>query len=138
MNTRPHKGEIEGRNRGVMVSMEPGISTAYALNNIQERGRLFVGPQEDIYAGMIVGENARPEDMPVNPCKAKHLTNMRSQGDGKGIQLEAPLKMSLERAIEYIGADEYVEATPKSLRLRKRILDATARKRATPTTTNGS
>ena len=126
----PFKGELEGRNRGVMVSMEPGTSTAYALNNIQERGRLFIGPQEDVYAGMIVGENARPEDLPVNPCKAKHLTNMRSQGDGKGIQLEAPLRMSLERAIEYIGPDELVEATPKSLRLRKRILDATARKRS--------
>jgi GTP-binding protein len=126
----PYKGEIEGRNRGVMISMEAGTSTAYALNNIQARGKLFVGPQEEIYAGMIVGENARPEDLPVNPCKAKHLTNMRSQGEGKGIQLEAPLKMSLERAIEYIDADEYVEATPKSLRLRKRILGATQRKRA--------
>jgi GTP-binding protein len=126
----PFKGEIEGRNRGVMVSMEPGVSTAYALNNIQARGRLFIGPQEEVYAGMIVGENARGEDLPVNPCKAKHLTNMRSQGDGKGIQLEAPIKMSLERAIEYISADEYVEATPKSLRLRKRILNPTARKRA--------
>jgi GTP-binding protein len=126
----PFKGEIDGRNRGVMVSMEPGTSTAYALNNIQARGRLFIGPQEDVYAGMIVGENARLEDLPVNPCKAKHLTNMRSQGDGKGIQLEAPLRLSLERAIEYIGPDELVEATPKSLRLRKRILDATARKRA--------
>ena len=126
----PFKGELEGRNRGVMVSMEAGTSKAYALNNIQARGKLFVGPQEEIYAGMIVGENARPEDLPVNPCKAKNLTNMRSQGDGKGIQLEAPLKMSLERAIEYIGSDEYVEATPKSLRLRKRILDANARKRA--------
>jgi len=126
----PFKGEIGGRGRGVMVSMELGISMAYALNNIQERGRLFIGPQEDVYEGMIVGENARPEDLPVNPCKAKHLTNMRSQGEGKGIQLEAPLRMSLERAIEYIDIDEYVEATPKSLRLRKRILDATARKRA--------
>ena len=126
----PFKGEIGGRGRGVMVSMEPGVSTAYALNNIQERGRLFIGPQENVYAGMIVGENSRPEDLPVNPCKAKHLTNMRSQGEGKGIQLEAPLCMSLERAIEYIDIDEYVEAMPKSLRLRKRILDATARKRA--------
>ena len=124
------KGEIPGRGRGVMVSMESGLSTAYALNNIQERGRLFIGPQEDVYEGMIVGENARLEDLPVNPCKAKHLTNMRSQGEGKGIQLEAPLRMTLERAIEYIDIDEYVEATPKSLRLRKRILDATARKRA--------
>jgi GTP-binding protein len=126
----PFKGEISGRGRGVMVSMESGVSTAYALNNIQERGQLFIGPQEDIYEGMIVGENARPEDLPVNPCKEKHLTNMRSQGEGKGIQLEAPLRMTLERAIEYIDIDEYVEATPKSLRLRKRILDATARKRA--------
>ncbi len=126
----PFKGDIGGRGRGVMVSMEPGVSTAYALNNIQERGRLFIGPQEDVYEGMIVGENRRPEDLPVNPCKEKHLTNMRSQGDGKGIQLEGVLRMSLERAIEYIDTDEYVEATPKSLRLRKRILDATARKRA--------
>jgi len=124
------KGEIEGRNRGVMVSMENGTSTAYALNTTQDRGRLFIGPQEDVYAGMIVGENARPEDLPVNPCRAKRLTNMRSQGDGKGVQLEAPLRMSLERAIEYIDVDEYVEATPKSMRLRKRILDATTRKRS--------
>jgi GTP-binding protein len=127
----PFKGEIAGRNRGVMVAMEAGTSTAYALNNIQERGRLFIGPQEAVYTGMVVGENARPEDLPVNPCKAKHLTNMRSQGDGKGIQLEAPLRMSLERAIEYIDTDEFVEATPKSLRMRKRILDPTARKRST-------
>src|SRR3954469_3001250 len=126
----PFKGDIPGRGRGVMVSMEAGTSTAYALNNIQESGRLFVGPQEPIYEGMIIGENARPEDLPVNPCKAKNLTNMRSQGDGKGIQLEAPIRMTLERAIEYIDIDEYVEATPKSLRLRKRILEANARKRA--------
>jgi GTP-binding protein len=126
----PFKGEISGRGRGVLVSMESGTSTAYALNSIQERGHLFVGPQENIYEGMIVGENARPEDLPVNPCKAKHLTNMRSQGEGKGIQLETPLRMSVERALEYIDTDEYLEATPKSLRLRKQILDATARKRA--------
>ncbi|MDX2081455.1 MAG: translational GTPase TypA [Terrimicrobiaceae bacterium] len=126
----PHKGEIPSRNNGVLVSMEGGTSTAYALDSIQERGRLFIAPQEEIYEGMIVGENSRPDDMPVNPCKAKKLTNMRSQGDGKGIQLAPPLIMSLERALEYIAPDEYVEATPKSLRLRKKILDATARKRA--------
>src|SRR5437870_471258 len=126
----PFKGEIANRGRGVLVSMEAGTSTAYALDSIQERGRLFVGPQENIYEGMIVGENARPDDLPVNPCKAKRLTNMRSQGEGKGIQLETPLCMSVERALEYIEIDEYVEATPKSLRLRKQILDATARKRA--------
>jgi GTP-binding protein len=126
----PYRGEIPTRNNGVLVSMEGGVSTAYSLDTIQERGRLFIAPQEEIYEGMIVGENARPDDMPVNPCRAKKLTNMRSQGDGKGISLAPPLKMSLERALEYIAPDEYVEATPKSLRLRKKILDATVRKRS--------
>jgi GTP-binding protein len=126
----PFKGEISNRNNGVLVAMEAGISTAYALNNVQERGRLFIGPQEDVYEGMVVGENSRPDDLTVNACKAKHLTNMRSQGDGKGIQLAPPVKMSLERALEYIANDEYVEVTPKTLRLRKKILDATQRKRA--------
>jgi GTP-binding protein len=126
----PHKGDIPSRSRGVLVSMEGGTSMAYALESIQERGRLFIGPQEEIYEGMIVGENARADDMPVNPCKAKKLTNMRSQGDGKGISLAPPLVMSLERSLEYIAPDEYVEATPKSLRLRKKILDANQRKRA--------
>jgi GTP-binding protein len=125
----PFSGEITTRLTGTLVSMETGIATAWALNNIQERGRLFVGPQEEVYEGMIIGENPRAEDMPVNPTKTKHLTNMRSQGDGKGIQLEPPLKMSLERALEYIAYDEYVEATPKNLRLRKKILNATQRKR---------
>jgi GTP-binding protein len=110
--------------------MENGVSTSYSLESIQERGRLFIGPQEEVYEGMIIGENARPEDMPVNPCKAKKLTNMRSQGDGKGISLAPPLVMTLERSLEYIGSDEYVEATPKSLRLRKKILDANMRKRS--------
>jgi GTP-binding protein len=126
----PHKGEISSRGNGVLVAMENGVSTSYALNNVQERGRLFLGPQEEVYEGMIVGENSRPDDLTVNPCKTKHLTNMRSQGDGKGVQLAPPLKMSLERALEYIASDEYVEATPKNLRLRKKILDSTARKRA--------
>ena len=90
----------------------------------------MVEPGEAIYEGMIVGENARENDIPVNPCKAKKLTNMRSQGDGKGIQLEPALKLSLERALEYIGSDEYVEATPKNLRLRKKILNENQRKRA--------
>jgi GTP-binding protein len=124
------RGEIVSRKNGSLVSIEAGVATAYALNMNQERGRLFVEPGERIYQGMIVGENARENDIPVNPCKTKHLTNMRSQGDGKGIQLEPPLRMSLERALEYIGPDEYVEATPKHLRLRKRILDEVQRKRA--------
>ncbi len=126
----PHKGDIPTRNNGVLVAMENGVSTSYALETIQERGRLFIGPQAEIYEGMIIGENARPDDMPVNPCKAKKLTNMRSQGDGKGISLAPPLEMTLERSLEYIAPDEYVEATPKSLRLRKKILDANQRKRA--------
>jgi len=124
------RGEIAARKNGSLVSMENGQAMAYALNMIQERGRLMVEPGEAIYAGMIVGENARDNDIPVNPCKAKKLTNMRSQGEGKGIQLNPPLKLSLERALEYIGSDEYVEATPKNLRLRKKILDETRRKRA--------
>jgi len=126
-----HKGDIPSRGKGVLISMEGGISMAYALDTIQERGRLFIGPQEEIYEGMIIGENARPDDMPVNPCKAKKLTNMRSQGDGKGISLAPPLVMTLERSLEYIAPDEYVEVTPKSLRMRKKILDANQRKRAT-------
>jgi GTP-binding protein len=126
----PDRGEIAARKNGSLVSMESGQAMAYALNMIQERGRLMVEPGDAIYAGMIVGENARDNDIPVNPCKAKKLTNMRSQGEGKGIQLNAPFKLSLERALEYIGSDEYVEATPKNLRLRKKILDETRRKRA--------
>src|SRR6185436_14959545 len=126
----PDRGEIAARKNGSLVSMEGGEATAYALNMVQERGRLMVEPGDQIYVGQIVGENARENDIPVNPCKAKRLTNMRSSGDGKGIQLDAPLKMSLERALEYIGSDEYVEATPKNLRLRKKELDETKRKRS--------
>ncbi len=126
----PERGEIAARKNGSLVSMEAGEAMSYALNMIQERGRLMVDPGDAIYVGMIVGENARENDIPVNPCKAKKLTNMRSQGDGKGIQLNPPLKLSLERALEYIGPDEYVEATPKNLRLRKKILDENQRKRA--------
>jgi GTP-binding protein len=126
----PDRGDIAARKNGSLVSMENGQAMAYALNMIQERGRLMVEPGDSIYAGMIVGENARDNDIPVNPCKAKRLTNMRSQGEGKGIQLSPPLKLSLERALEYIGSDEYVEATPKNMRLRKKILDETRRKRA--------
>jgi GTP-binding protein len=126
----PDRGDIPARKNGSLVSMEAGTATAYALDSIQERGRLMVMPGDQVYAGMIVGENARDNDIPVNPCKTKHLTNIRSQGEGKGIQLNAPLKLSLERALEYIGPDEYVEATPKHLRLRKKILDENQRKRA--------
>ena len=94
---------------------------------------MFVEPGVPVYEGQIVAENARDNDIPVNPVKEKRLTNMRSQGEGKGIQLSPPMKLSLERALEYIGPDEYVEATPKNLRLRKKILDETQRKRAQQT-----
>ena len=123
------RGEIAARKNGSLVSMDAGEATTYALNMVQERGRLMVEPGDMIYVGMIVGENSRENDIPVNPVKEKRLSNMRSQGDGKGAQLGAPLKLSLERALEYIGSDEYVEATPKNLRLRKKILDETLRKR---------
>jgi GTP-binding protein len=124
------RGEIAARKNGSLVSMDAGEATSYALNMVQERGRLMVTPGEQVYIGMIVGENARENDIPVNPVKEKKLTNMRSQGDGKGIQLNAPLKLSLERALEYIDVDEYVEATPKNLRLRKKVLDENQRKRS--------
>lgn len=124
------RGEIAARKNGSLVAMENGVATSYALNMVQERGRLLVEPGEMVYIGMIVGENARENDIPVNPVKEKRLTNMRSQGDGKGIQLNAPLKLSLERALEYIDVDEYVEATPKNLRLRKKMLNSNERKRA--------
>jgi GTP-binding protein len=124
------RGEIAARKNGSLVAMEGGEATSYALNMVQERGRLLIQPGDQVYVGMIVGENAREEDIPVNAVREKKLTNMRSQGDGKGIQLNAPLKLSLERALEYIDVDEYVEATPKSLRLRKKVLDENARKRS--------
>jgi GTP-binding protein len=127
------RGEIAARKNGSLVSMDSGEATSYALNMVQERGRLMVEPGDAVYIGMIVGENARENDIPVNPVKEKRLTNMRSQGDGKGIQLNAPLRLSLERALEYIDVDEYVEATPKNLRLRKKILDENQRKRAEKT-----
>jgi GTP-binding protein len=123
------RGEIAARKNGSLVSMDSGEATSYALNMVQERGRLLVRPGDAIYVGMIVGENSREADMPVNPVKEKKLTNMRSQGDGKGIQLNAPMELTLERALEYIGSDEYVEATPHNLRLRKKVLDEAARKR---------
>ena len=126
----PDCGEIAARKNGSLVSMDSGEATSYALNMVQERGRLMIEPGDNVYIGMIVGENSRENDIPVNPVKEKRLTNMRSQGDGKGIQLAPPLKLSLERALEYIDVDEYVEATPKSLRLRKKELDENKRKRS--------
>lgn len=130
LDYRPHCGEIVTRLTGTLVSMEQGKSMPYALEMIQSRGKLFIGPSEEVYAGMIIGENPRTEDMPVNPAKAKQLDNMRSSGTDKSIQLSPPIKFSLERAIEYIGPDELVEATPQFLRMRKRELDENKRRKA--------
>lgn len=127
---RPFCGEIITRQTGTLVSMEQGKAMPYALDMIQNRGKLFVGPSEEVYGGMIVGENPRKEDMPVNPAKAKQLDNMRASGSDKGIQLAPPVKFSLERAIEYIAPDELVEATPNFLRMRKRELDENKRRKA--------
>ena len=125
----PLTGEVRTRYTGTLVAMEQGTAMAYSLANLEGRGKLFVAPGEEVYEGMIVGENPRTDDLPVNPTKAKHVTNHRSQGEGKGIQLSPPVRLSLERAIEYIGPDELLEATPKNLRLRKKILCSHERKR---------
>jgi GTP-binding protein len=125
----PHAGEITTRITGTLVSMEKGIATTYSLQALEDRGILFVGPGEEIYTGMLVGENPRADDLPVNPVKEKHLDNMRSAGKDKTSKLSPPKRFSLERAIEYIESDELVEATPNHLRLRKRILDPNERKR---------
>ena len=126
----PHAGEIQNRTTGTLVSMDSGTATPYSLQMLEERGVLFVAPGDAVYEGMLVGENPRVGDLPVNPVKEKHLDNMRSSGKDKTSKLTPAIRFSLERAIEYIDADELVEATPQNIRLRKRILDANARKRA--------
>lgn len=126
---RPYCGEINTRQTGTLVSMDQGKSMPYALDMIQNRGKLFIGTGEEVYEGQIIGENPRKEDLPVNPTKAKQLDNMRASGSDKGIQLAPPQRFSLERAIEYIASDELVEATPNFLRLRKRVLDSNVRRK---------
>ncbi|HEV8072598.1 MAG TPA: translational GTPase TypA [Opitutaceae bacterium] len=125
----PYAGDVLTRLTGTIMATEAGTTTGYALEMVQERGKLFVSPGEEVYEGMIVGENPRNEDISCNAVRAKALTNFRSQGSGVATGLIPASKLSLERAIEYIAADEFVEVTPKSLRLRKRILSATERKR---------
>jgi GTP-binding protein len=125
----PYKGPIQGRQNGVLISMEQGKAVAYALNALEERGVLFVSPGEDLYEGMVIGENAKPQDLEVNPLKSKQLTNFRASGKDEGIRLTPPRKMTLEQAIAYIQDDELVEVTPKTIRIRKRFLDPHERKR---------
>lgn len=126
----PYAGEISTRQSSTLVSMENGIASPYSLQAMEERGPLFIAPGDEVYVGMIVGENPKPIDIPVNPTREKHLTNHRSANKNVSIQLTPPRIFSLERAIEYIEPDELVEATPHFIRMRKRILDATERKRA--------
>ncbi len=126
----PFKGAIKGRNSGVLISMAQGTMVAYALWYIEERGKLFVNPGEETYAGMIIGEHSRGNDLEVNPLKAKQLTNIRTHSKDEAIVLTPPVRLSLEDAIAYIADDELVEVTPKTFRLRKRLLDSNDRKRA--------
>ncbi|TRW95686.1 translational GTPase TypA [Paracoccus sp. M683] len=125
----PYKGAIQGRRQGVLISMENGVSVAYALWNLEERGKMFIGAQEQIYTGMIIGEHSRDNDLEVNPLKGKKLTNVRASGTDEAVRLTPPVRMSLEEAIAYIDDDELVEVTPKNIRLRKRFLDPHERKR---------
>ncbi|GAA0285338.1 translational GTPase TypA [Alteraurantiacibacter aestuarii] len=126
----PHKGKIEGRKNGVLISNGTGEANAYSLNSLEDRGILFVGHGVPLYEGMIIGENAKPGDLEVNPMKAKQLTNIRSSGKDDAIRLTPPRTMTLEQAIAYIDDDELVEVTPTSIRLRKRHLDPNERKKA--------
>jgi len=125
----PHKGAIPGRRAGVLISMENGQSVAYALWNLEERGKMFIGAQADVYTGMIIGEHSRDNDLEVNPLKGKKLTNVRASGSDDAVRLTTPVTLSLEEAIAYINDDELVEVTPNSVRLRKRYLDPHERKR---------
>ena len=126
----PYKGEMEMRQNGSIIALETGTAYAYAINKLQDRGKFFVSPQEEIYAGQVVGESTRAEDMGVNLTKSKKLTNMRASGSDEKVNIAPPVIFSLEEALEYIKEDEYVEVTPKAMRLRKILLDENDRKRA--------
>ena len=126
----PYKGPITGRRNGVMVSMSAGKATAYAAFGLQERGTLFVGPTDEVYEGMVVGENSRDNDLLVNVAKEKQLTNIRAAGSDENIILTPPRRFTLEQAIDYISDDELIEVTPAIIRMRKRFLTENERKRA--------
>ncbi len=133
----PYKGDIQARVRGTIVAFENGKSVTYGLYNAQDKGDLFIGPGVEVYEGMIVGLNSRGEDLAINVCKEKHLTNTRASGSDDALRLVPPIQMSLEKAIEFIQDDELVEVTPKSIRLRKKILDTKERERANRNKVNG-
>lgn len=125
----PWKGEIQGKRNGALISMETGTAISYSINKLQDRGKFFVDPNENIYTGQVIGENTRPDDLVINVTKTKKLTNMRSAGADEKNSIAPAIKFSLEEAMEYVGEDEYVEVTPESIRLRKIILDENERKR---------
>ena len=129
LDYEPYKGELTRRNNGSLIAMETGTAYAYALNKLQDRGRFFIDPQDEVYAGEVVGEHTKEGDLVINVTKSKKLTNMRASGSDDKVALAPPIKFSLEEALEYIKADEYVEVTPQNIRLRKIILDELERKR---------
>lgn len=126
----PYKGDIQYRKQGSLIAFEAGEAVAYGLFNAQDRGTLFIGPGEKVYSGMVIGQSGKPEDIELNVCKTKHLTNTRSSSADEALKLTPPKVLSLEQALEFIDTDELLEVTPKSLRIRKKILDPTMRKRA--------
>jgi GTP-binding protein len=127
---QPYKGDIARRTNGSMIALESGTAFAYAINNLQDRGKFFISPQDEVYAGQVVGEHVHDNDLVVNVTKAKQLTNMRASGSDEKARIVPPVIFSLEEALEYIKEDEYVEVTPKSMRMRKVLLDHLERKRA--------
>ncbi|MGL4568412.1 MAG: EF-Tu/IF-2/RF-3 family GTPase, partial [Fusobacteriaceae bacterium] len=126
----PHRGDIPARNKGALISLETGKTIAYALSGLQDRGTMFHDPGVEVYAGMVIGEHNRENDLVVNVCKTKKLTNMRASGSDDAVRLATPRRMTLEQAIEYIGDDELVEITPKNIRIRKKYLNENDRKKA--------
>ena len=125
----PYKGDIPGRTRGSLVAFEQGETTAYGIFTLQDRGTMFISPNEAVYEGMIIGENSRESDIDINPCKKKNVSNMRTSSSDEAVRITPPRLLSLEQAIEYINNDELVEVTPEHVRLRKSILDRTVRGR---------
>ena len=126
----PYKGDIQYRKQGSLIAFETGESVTYGLYSAQERGSLFIGPGEKVYSGMVVGQNAKTDDIELNVCKTKHLTNTRSSSADEALRLTPPRILSLEQALDFIDTDELLEVTPKSLRIRKKILDSRLRKRS--------
>ena len=125
----PYKGDLQYRKQGSLIAFEAGESVTYGLFSAQDRGTLFIGPGEKVYSGMVIGQSAKPEDIELNVCKTKHLTNTRSSSADEALKLTPPRILSLEQALDFIDVDELLEITPQSLRIRKKILDSRLRKR---------